>query len=279
MTDEVETFVESGIKLRSGARLGADLVITATGLNLQVLGGAELDVDGRRTDPATLLSYKGVLLSDIPNLASVFGYTNASWTLKADLSLAAACDAPGASLVPAHSPLDANCRGRIDADALYHAVHQLGLANDPVQHRSAVTEVAHGQLFLAPYSRAQSQEGLIVALRDPDHLHAQMPRPHRRHQNHSQPPSKSSNRAVGCALRQLTRNKRAILTRRMAQSLFTLIPPTSSTLNELAHVRSSNAKRYQCHSIIQRVRPTCIDLDQARLRQNAGSNSACLLAD
>ena len=85
VTDEVESFVESGIKLRSGAQLDADLVITATGLNLQVLGGAELDVDGRRTDPATLLSYKGVLLSDIPNLASVFGYTNASWTLKADL--------------------------------------------------------------------------------------------------------------------------------------------------------------------------------------------------
>ena len=81
MTDEVESFVESGIKLRSGAQLCADLVITATGLNLQVLGGAELDVDGRRTDPATLLSYKGVLLSDIPNWAiPLFGYTNASWT-------------------------------------------------------------------------------------------------------------------------------------------------------------------------------------------------------
>ena len=84
-TDEIETFVETGIKLRSGRQLDADLVITATGLNLQVLGGAKLDVDGRPTDPPTLLSYKGVLLSDIPNLASVFGYTNASWTLKADL--------------------------------------------------------------------------------------------------------------------------------------------------------------------------------------------------
>jgi cation diffusion facilitator CzcD-associated flavoprotein CzcO len=85
VTDEVATFVEGGIELRSGGTLDADLVITATGLNLQLLGGAEFDVDGQPLDPPSLLSYKGVLLSDIPNLASVFGYTNASWTLKADL--------------------------------------------------------------------------------------------------------------------------------------------------------------------------------------------------
>ena len=85
VTDEIETFVERGLKLRSGRHLEADLVITATGLNLHVLGGAELAIDGRSADPATTLSYKGVLYSDIPNLASVLGYTNASWTLKADL--------------------------------------------------------------------------------------------------------------------------------------------------------------------------------------------------
>lgn len=84
-TDEIGTFVESGIKLRSGWQVDADLVITATGLNLQLFGGAQLDIDGRPTDASTLLSYKGVLLSDVPNLASVFGYTNASWTLKAEL--------------------------------------------------------------------------------------------------------------------------------------------------------------------------------------------------
>ena len=85
VTDEIETFTEAGLKLRSGRELGADLVITATGLNMQVLGGAEIDIDGRPADPATTMSYKGALYSDIPNLASVFGYTNASWTLKADL--------------------------------------------------------------------------------------------------------------------------------------------------------------------------------------------------
>src|SRR5581483_556592 len=85
VTDEIETFTETGIKLRSGRELGADLVVSATGLNLEILAGAELEIDGRRADPATTVSYKGVLYSDIPNLASVFGYTNASWTLKAEL--------------------------------------------------------------------------------------------------------------------------------------------------------------------------------------------------
>jgi cation diffusion facilitator CzcD-associated flavoprotein CzcO len=85
VTDAIETFTETGLKLRSGRELAADLVITATGLNIQVFGGAGLNIDGQATDPATTLSYKGTLYSDIPNLASVLGYTNASWTLKADL--------------------------------------------------------------------------------------------------------------------------------------------------------------------------------------------------
>ena len=91
MTDAVETFTETGIKLRSGKELDADLVVTATGLNLQVLGGAEIEVDGRLADPATTMTYKGALYSDLPNLASVFGYTNASWTLKADLLCGYVC--------------------------------------------------------------------------------------------------------------------------------------------------------------------------------------------
>jgi monooxygenase len=91
VTDEIETFAEGGIKLRSGELVDADLVITATGLNLQLFGGSELDVDGRPTDAPMLLSYKGVLLSDIPNLASVFGYANASWTLKAELISSYVC--------------------------------------------------------------------------------------------------------------------------------------------------------------------------------------------
>jgi monooxygenase len=85
VTDEIERFVENGIKLRSGGQLDAEVVVAATGLSLQLMGGAEIEVDDRPVDMPCHLSYMGVLLSDVPNLASVFGYTNASWTLKADL--------------------------------------------------------------------------------------------------------------------------------------------------------------------------------------------------
>jgi cation diffusion facilitator CzcD-associated flavoprotein CzcO len=85
VTDQIETFTETGLKLKSGAELPADIIVTATGLVLVPLGGARLTVDGRAVDPAQTFIYKGMMYSDVPNLASVFGYTNASWTLKADL--------------------------------------------------------------------------------------------------------------------------------------------------------------------------------------------------
>jgi monooxygenase len=86
VTDHIETFTPGGIKLKSGAELEADVIVTATGLTLQVWNGLELTVDGRRVDPARTLSYKGMMYSDVPNMASSFGYTNASWTLKCDLT-------------------------------------------------------------------------------------------------------------------------------------------------------------------------------------------------
>ncbi len=85
VTAEIETFTEKGILLKSGQELEADIIVTATGLVMQVFGGMELSVDGQRIDPAKVLSYKGVMASGVPNFASVFGYINASWTLKADL--------------------------------------------------------------------------------------------------------------------------------------------------------------------------------------------------
>jgi monooxygenase len=85
VTDHIETFTETGIKLKSGKELAADLVVTATGLVLVPVGGAKLTVDGRPVDLSKRFIYKGMMYSDVPNLASVFGYTNASWTLKADL--------------------------------------------------------------------------------------------------------------------------------------------------------------------------------------------------
>jgi len=86
VTDHIETFTETGIRLRSGRELEADIVISATGLELLFLGGVELAVDGEKVDVADRLVYKGLMLQDVPNLAVVVGYTNASWTLKADLS-------------------------------------------------------------------------------------------------------------------------------------------------------------------------------------------------
>jgi len=91
VTDHIETFTRTGIKLKSGAELAADVIVTATGLNLQVLNGLKLTVDGQVVDPGASLSYKGMMYSDVPNLASSFGYTNASWTLKCDLTCEYVC--------------------------------------------------------------------------------------------------------------------------------------------------------------------------------------------
>lgn len=86
VTDHIDSFDETGIRLRSGDRLDADVVITATGLEVLFLGGMDLVVDGSKVDPATRLTYKGMMLEDVPNLAVAIGYTNASWTLKSDLT-------------------------------------------------------------------------------------------------------------------------------------------------------------------------------------------------
>ena len=90
-TDTIERFTEHGIRLASGQELPADLVVTATGLELEVLGGIEVSLDGVPVQPAQTLVYKGMMNSGVPNLASTFGYTNASWTLKADLSARYLC--------------------------------------------------------------------------------------------------------------------------------------------------------------------------------------------
>jgi len=85
VTDHIDTFTEKGIRLKSGKELEADIIITATGLDLQLLGGASLTVDGEEVVPKDTLVYRGLMLRDVPNMALVFGYTNSSWTLKADL--------------------------------------------------------------------------------------------------------------------------------------------------------------------------------------------------
>ncbi len=91
VTDHIDTFTEQGVRLRSGREIGADIVVTATGLELQALGGIQVTVDGQARDLSQTMAYKGVMLSDLPNLVFTFGYTNASWTLKADLTARWTC--------------------------------------------------------------------------------------------------------------------------------------------------------------------------------------------
>ena len=106
-TDVIDTFTEKGILLESGTELEADILVTATGLNLAILGEAQLSVDGEAVDISKAWSYKGLMYSDVPNLVATFGYINASWTLRSDLIAEYACrllnhmDARGAKQVTA----------------------------------------------------------------------------------------------------------------------------------------------------------------------------------
>jgi monooxygenase len=91
VTGEIDRFTDTGIRLKDGSELKADIIVTATGLVLQLMGGVEVLVDGSKVDFAKTMNYKGMMYSDIPNLVSVFGYTNASWTLKCDLTCEYVC--------------------------------------------------------------------------------------------------------------------------------------------------------------------------------------------
>ncbi len=126
VTDEVETFTETGIRLRSGATLVADVVVSATGLNLLAFGGMGLAVDGREVDVPATMAYKGMMLEGVPNLAFTVGYTNASWTLKADLTSEYVCrllahmDARGArQAVPVNTDASVETRPLLDFQAGY----------------------------------------------------------------------------------------------------------------------------------------------------------------
>jgi cation diffusion facilitator CzcD-associated flavoprotein CzcO len=85
VTDKIVRFTKTGILLESGHELNADIIVTATGLKLQLFGGIEVSVDGEVKNAHDCLVYKSFMLSGIPNLGFMFGYTNSSWTLKVDL--------------------------------------------------------------------------------------------------------------------------------------------------------------------------------------------------
>jgi monooxygenase len=104
VTGRIETFTERGVRLDTGDELDADVIVTATGLNMLVLGGMQLSIDGQPLALAETVAYKGMMLCGVPNMALTLGYTNASWTLKADLVARYVCrtinhmDAQGAAI-------------------------------------------------------------------------------------------------------------------------------------------------------------------------------------
>jgi cation diffusion facilitator CzcD-associated flavoprotein CzcO len=91
VTDHIDRFTPDGILLKSGDELPADLVVSATGLEMQLFGGAKVRIDNARVDTSQVFTYRGMMLSGIPNLAMAIGYTNASWTLKVDLTAERVC--------------------------------------------------------------------------------------------------------------------------------------------------------------------------------------------
>ncbi|GIJ80988.1 Predicted flavoprotein CzcO associated with the cation diffusion facilitator CzcD [Micromonospora phaseoli] len=125
VTDTIDTFTEQGIRLTSGRELPADVVVTATGLELLALGGMTLRVDGVDVDPARTVAYKGMMLSGVPNFAMTVGYTNASWTLKADLVAGYVCrllrhlDRSGTQVVTPLAPPDGPRTPLIDLSSGY----------------------------------------------------------------------------------------------------------------------------------------------------------------
>ena len=131
VTDHIERFTEKGLLLTSGDQLEADIIVTATGLELLFLGGIALSVDGEAVDPASRLTYKGMMLERVPNLAVALGYTNASWTLKCDLT----CDYVCRLLNHMHERGQTECVAR-NHDASVASGPILGLTSGYIQ-RSA----------------------------------------------------------------------------------------------------------------------------------------------
>jgi cation diffusion facilitator CzcD-associated flavoprotein CzcO len=128
VTDHIDTFTETGLLLESGAELEADVIVTATGLELLFIGGIELSVDSDTVDLPNKLTYKGMMLEGVPNLALAIGYTNASWTLKCDLT----CDYVCRLLNHLHRTGLRQCTPRND-DASVSAEPLLGLTSGYVQ--------------------------------------------------------------------------------------------------------------------------------------------------
>ena len=140
VTDHIDTFTAKGIKLKSGETLEADIIVTATGLNMVVLGEVKFAMDGAPVDFSKLWTYKGMMYSGLPNMASVFGYINASWTLRADLLSLFVCrllnhmDKVGAaSVTPRLRATDQDMAGKPWIDGFSSGYFERGIGQFPKQ--------------------------------------------------------------------------------------------------------------------------------------------------
>ncbi|MEO7430346.1 MAG: NAD(P)/FAD-dependent oxidoreductase [Acidimicrobiales bacterium] len=141
VTDRIDSFTETGLLLESGEELEADIIVTATGLELLFIGGIELSVDGAEVDVSSVLTYKGMMLEGVPNLALAIGYTNASWTLKCDLT----CHYVTRLLNRLRATAQQQCTAR-NTDSSVTAQPLLGLSSGYVQ-RSADRFPKQGSKF------------------------------------------------------------------------------------------------------------------------------------
>jgi monooxygenase len=120
VTDTIESFTETGLQLASGKRLDADIIVTATGLRVKLMGGIDITIDGKPADPSRAFLYKGMMLSDVPNLAYSIGYTNASWTLKCELIARYVCRILNHMRASHKATVVPRVRGAIDAEPAIH---------------------------------------------------------------------------------------------------------------------------------------------------------------
>jgi cation diffusion facilitator CzcD-associated flavoprotein CzcO len=168
VTDHIDSFTEHGIKLKSGEEIPADIIVTATGLDMQMMGGVEVRVDGEPVVPRDRVVYKGVMLDGVPNAIVVLGYTNASWTLKADLAAEYFCrvikhmDANAYTTVVANARPDDRTDESVMGAALTSGYIQRGNAVMPRQGRRKPWKVLNDYVRDSPVLRRGSIEDGVL---------------------------------------------------------------------------------------------------------------------
>ncbi|MEO9138161.1 MAG: NAD(P)/FAD-dependent oxidoreductase [Jatrophihabitans sp.] len=167
VTDRIDHFTAGGIRLESGAELKADVIVSATGLTVQMLGGASVEVDGEPVVLNRRVTYKGVLLEGVPNAAMIFGYVNASWTLKADISSEYICrllthmDEHGWNQVVVHAVDSDRDEGSV-LGALNSGYVRRGNDHMPRQGTNGPWKVRHNYLHDAPMlTRKPIDDGVV----------------------------------------------------------------------------------------------------------------------